>query len=318
MLNTHSLWHIEDQSDTEFLHRIASLEPKKNFVPIENVVSARDCFSKNNPVVATLIFAGGQGSRLGVSCSKALVTLPNGSTLIEQLIRKCTGPVFVMCSKGNYDEITEYLQNEEFFGKKVFPFVQKSYPFFDLSKKAHQVNGTLAFAPGGNGEALLTLWEKEFFGIDFEHLSVCPIDNPLWDPEDRGWIAYHLNAGNEVSIAACPMSAERKMGVIGKVQGRVAIQEYLVDSLGWPSSWGNIGSYLLTRDFCEKAALYSKELPLYPIEKTYPDGTKGYKLESFFFDLFSQSKKAGVVGFDAQESFLPIKEKKDLTTLPFC
>src|SRR5690606_26553668 len=122
------------------------------------------------------------------------------------LIDKVEGSVAVMCSKENISQIKEYK-----FSKRIHCFIQSEYIAYEKANLPLFDSENFVYLPSGNGEVLFDLAKENFFGLDFEHLSICNIDNPLWNPEDINFVQMHLQNANEVTIAATKTSG-RKMG----------------------------------------------------------------------------------------------------------
>lgn len=266
--------------------------------------------------VGAIIFAGGQGSRLGTSVPKGLLPISiTGKSLLQLFCDKAksaskragkTLPLAIMTSE-------KLIEGSD----SVFLFPQKTRPFVD--DEGAPIPGT--DAPDGNGKALhcfyesglYALWKKQ--GIDY--ISILPIDNPLADPFDPELIGYHARCGNDVTIKSILRGSDA-LGVLGEENGKIAVREYTE----FPENVhefnvANIGLYLVNLSFVPKAA--ALDLPWHKARKKIPHtGVMAWKVENFFFDTFVASNKTGVLVYPRKQIYSPLKNaegEKSLKTV---
>jgi UDP-glucose pyrophosphorylase len=198
--------------------------------------------------VATILLAGGQGTRLGYDGPKGMydIGLASGKTLfclIAQRIvklRQLAGdnariPLYIMTSPMNHEATREYFQSNDFFGlpaEDVMFFPQGVLPCLSptgkiLLEKPH----ACAMAPDGNG-GIYPAMDKSGVLSDMiqrgiEHIHTFAIDNSLVRPADPAFIGYCItnkaDCGNKVLWKTDP---HEKVGVIAERDGKPCVVEY--------------------------------------------------------------------------------------------
>jgi len=207
--------------------------------------------------VATVLLAGGQGTRLGFDGPKGLydIGLTSGKTLfcliaerilkLIQLVeaegsdKKATGPIriplYIMTSPMN-DKITrEYFEKNNYFGlasEDVIFFVQGVLPCLSADGAILMESPSkCAMAPDGNG-GVYPAMEKNGILSDMEtrgiqHIHAFAIDNALTKPADPTFVGYCISqksdCGNKVLWKAGP---HEKVGVIAEKDGKPCVVEY--------------------------------------------------------------------------------------------
>lgn len=200
--------------------------------------------------VATILLAGGQGTRLGYDGPKGMydIGLASGKSLfcliaqrILKLIQLAGGqqaariPLYIMTSPMNHEQTQEYFQANDYFGlaaEDVMFFTQGVLPCLSptgkiLLEKPYQC----AMAPDGNG-GIYPAMERSGVLSDMiqrgiEHIHTFAIDNSLVRPADPAFIGYCISSkadcGNKVLWKTDP---HEKVGVIAERDGKPCVVEY--------------------------------------------------------------------------------------------
>eukprot|EP00979_Chaetoceros_neogracilis_P000668 scaffold162_cov267-Chaetoceros_neogracile.AAC.18 len=204
--------------------------------------------------VATVLLAGGQGTRLGFSGPKGMydIGLSNGKTLfcliserivkISQLAKASQEqnadvkiPLYIMTSPMNHEETKAYFESNHYFGlqaQDVIFFSQGVLPCLSpdgkiLMEKPYQCS----VAPDGNG-GIYPAIEKSGVLADMvtrgiEHIHTFAIDNSLVKPADPNFIGYCIQSkadcGNKVLWKSDP---HEKVGVVAEKDGKPCVVEY--------------------------------------------------------------------------------------------
>ncbi len=278
--------------------------------------------------IGVLLLAGGQGSRLGSDLPKALipVTRFRCKTLLHLMCEKVVAagkkygrqiPLAIMVSPLNSRAIEEHLVEGNYFGlqkEQIEIFEQGMLPSLNKNGEAiFDKNGDVVCAPNGNGEVLSLFMQtglaKLFESRGVSSVTTLSIDNALADPFDLDLLGLQAQKNNDVTLVGVIRSADdKKMGLLGEVDGRLAVADYFecseADLLSDKYPLGNSGIYLFSMEFIKACAAEVTALPLHVAEKS---GL--YKFESFIFDNFRSGKRFGVVAFPREEIFAPLKNR---------
>ena len=280
--------------------------------------------------IATLILAGGVGSRLGFDIPKALVEITRKKgqtqTLLEALLTQCPkgSVVAIMGSEENIQAISAHarsLNDQLGLGLELFFFCQKSWPYLDHEgNEVRFTSGECVTAPRGNGEALEVLKEAFFFdklaSLGIKALSIVPIDNPLAHPLDPELIGAFIESKTEVAILTVRREEKESVGVLAvnnASQLRVVEYTELAEDEAQSYPFANTGIYVFDLAFCVRAAAARRKR--HQVKKeALVEGVKRLliKQETYLFDVFSEAKS--IVTFEAprQKRFMPIKIPEDL------
>lgn len=278
--------------------------------------------------VGCIILAGGQGSRLGADIPKGMVSVLEEKTLFQLFLENVAAaeqragrplPLAIMTSPLNHKTTLAYLQDHQFFGaRQVDLFEQEMLPLLD------DQGNPLPEGPSGNGEVfkhfarsgLLKKWQER--GIAYIHVIL--IDNPLADPFDPELCGFHAEMRTQVTIKGVKKEdPEEKMGVILEEERKVRVVEYSEVSetiKRLPGLIGNTSLFCFSMDFAHTAA--SAALPWHIVQKEVKvDGKliKGWKFETFIFDLLEYASKIEVLVYPRNKTYAPLKSLADLEHL---
>lgn len=196
--------------------------------------------------VATLLLAGGQGTRLGYDGPKGMydIGLPSGRTLFRMMAERIgklgiisgggrrSVPFYVMTSPLNHDATIGYFAENDYFGIDVKFFPQGTLPALTQDGKMILESSTsIAVAPDGNGGVYPALVRhgilSDMRSRGVKYLHVFGVDNALVKPADPTFVGYCIkrgaDCGNKVLWKTSP---EEKVGVVASRGGRPCIVEY--------------------------------------------------------------------------------------------
>ncbi len=278
--------------------------------------------------VGCIILAGGQGSRLGASVPKGMVPVLEEKTLFQLFLERtaaasdrygCPLSLAIMTSPLNHKESLAYLQDHAFFGaKQVDLFEQEMLPLLD------DQGNPLTEGPAGNGEVfkyfvrsgLFKQWQER--GIEYIHVIL--VDNPLADPFDPELCGFHAEMHAQITLKGVKKEdPEEKMGVILEEEGKIRVVEYSEASetlKRLPGLIGNTSLFCFSMDFVQTAA--SASLPWHIVQKEIVVGEKrikGWKFETFIFDLLEYASKIEVLVYPRNKTYAPLKSLADLANL---
>ncbi len=197
--------------------------------------------------VAVLVVAGGQGTRLGATVPKGLMSVGpvSGATLfcihaekVLALSRRYGTPVpfLVMTSPATHADTVAYFEQERHFElspDQVHFFQQGTMPAVDLAtgKVLLEKPGKLCLSPNGHGGTLTALHDSGFLArlknAGIKHVFYFQVDNPLVSVCDSAFVGRHIATDSEVSSKVVfKEKPEEKVGVLAEIDGRCGIIEY--------------------------------------------------------------------------------------------
>lgn len=294
--------------------------------------------------VGYLLVAGGQASRLGYDGPKG--TFPvgpvSGRSLFELHARRLRAaaerhgagtPWYVMTSPANDAQTRDFFAQHDHFGldpADVFFFSQAMNPALDFEGRVlRQAPDRLFLAPNGHGGVLLAF--RESGALDdarkrgLEQLSYFQVDNPLVRPADELFLGLHAEAGAGMSSkVVAKRDAHEKVGVLGRIDGRMGCIEYsdlpddhkeATDASGkLRFRAGNIAVHALALDFVAELTDGELKLPWHVARKAMkawtPDGpaqVEGAKFETFVFDALGRSPASVTLEVERAHEFSPVK-----------
>lgn len=291
--------------------------------------------------VATVLLAGGQGTRLGHAGPKGTFCLgPDDDRtlfhmLCERLLRagRRTGrsvPLFVLVSPMTDAATREAFAANDNYGlaaDDVRFVLQGQLPAVDAEGRALlSAPGELAMAPDGHGgvwSALVRdgiLDELAERGVDA--ITTFQVDNPLARPVDPVMLGWMIERKAQVvSKTVAKAAPDERVGVLAReVSGRHRIVEYseLPDEVPENVNQGSIAIHAFGVRFLRDLFASGYRLPLHRAFKKVPyidaSGTRvepcepnAYKLERFLFDVFPQAERLEMHEVKRAFEFAPVK-----------
>ena len=299
--------------------------------------------------LAAVTMAGGQGTRLGHNGPKGTydIGLNSHKSLFELLCDRLkeegkkygvTIPWFIMTSKENNKETTDFLEKNNYFGydrDHVTIFMQSELPLVDTEgklliskelkiKEASDGNGGTYSSLRASG-CLADMKEK---GIKWVFIG--GVDNVLLKMADVTLLGMTAKQGVQIaSKSVVKANPHEKVGVFCKINGHPKIIEYAelpekmaeeVDNNG-ELKYGesNIMCHLYTIEAIEKI---SKETLMYHsafkknsyVDETgkeiIPEEPNSYKFESFIFDAFEFFDEMALLRVKREDEFAPVKNRE--------
>ena len=274
-------------------------EPKPKFEP--GAARAAGEKALRDGRLATIIVAGGQGTRLGFEHPKGMFPVGplSGRTLFQMLADrllavmkryKVSIPMYVMTSPATDAETREYFDQNRRCGlakDQLIIFCQGTMPAVDANsgKLLLECPGSLAVSPDGHG-GLISALDKNGCLADaasrgIEHFFYAQVDNPLVQLCDPGLIGYHVLSASQVTTQVVRKRfAKEKVGNVVGFHGKIQIIEYsdLPDSAaeqilddGSLKLWaGNIAVHLFERLFLQSVLDDTESLPFHRAHKAVP------------------------------------------------
>lgn len=295
--------------------------------------------------VGFLLVAGGQASRLGFDGPKGAFPVGpvTGRTLFEIFARRLiaarerygTRPTwYVMTSEANDAATRALFADANWFGLErddVVFFAQSMLPALDERGRILMTDETTPFfAPNGHGGVLSGL--RESGALDhaaqrgIELFSYFQVDNPLARPADPLFLGLHAESRAQMSSKVVrKRNAAEKVGVLGKVDGKLSCIEYsdlpaelreACDSDGeLVFGAGNMALHVIDRAFVEDLTRGSLRLPWHVARKSVDalgdDGRRtsrsAFKFETFVFDALSFAERSVTLEVDRAAEFSPVK-----------
>ena len=310
--------------------------------------------------LGVFLVAGGQGTRLDFPHPKGCFPIGpvTNRTLFEiqaqkirGLVRRRGGPVpwYVMTSDATDSETRDAFRANDYYGldeADVQIFQQDMVPAFDFNGRLILEQPSRVFeSPNGHGGSLTALEssgaldDMDRRGIDT--LFFYQVDNPMLKIGDPVYLGFHDESGSEMSCKVVrKIEPLEKVGVMARVDGRVAVIEYteLQDEERYARAedgglrfWaGSIAVHLLDIDFVRRVAadayrllpfhLSAKRIPYVDRDGVArePDEPNGYKLERFVFDALREAREVCVVETSAAEEFSPVKNTAGVDSAETC
>ena len=300
--------------------------------------------------VAAFMVAGGQGTRLGFDGPKGAFPIsPVRNAPLFQLFAESLLGVerrygrrprwYIMTSRANHDETTDFFARHSFFGltrDDVVFFKQGLMPaFLPNGQVALEDRHRVALSPDGHGGSLRALAESgalaDMRSRRIDTISYFQVDNPLVKTIDPLFIGLHLVTESEMSSKAVAKAYDtERVGVFCLVDGQVTVIEYsdLPDELARAKNpdgtrrfdAGSIAIHILNREFVERitAAGATVQLPWHRADKKVttidaagqpvsPTTPNAVKLEMFVFDAIPLARNPLVLFTRREEEFSPVK-----------
>jgi UDP-N-acetylglucosamine/UDP-N-acetylgalactosamine diphosphorylase len=292
--------------------------------------------------VATVLLAGGQGTRLGFAGPKGLFVLGPDSdrTLYAVLLERVAAtarragrpvPVVLLVSRDTETATRTHLDQRAWFGldRSLVRLVrQGELPVLDADGRALlTAPGALALAPDGHGGLVDALARAGVFpwlaslGVDV--LTTFQVDNPLARPLDPAFLGWMVDRSAVVAAKAVrKRDPAEKVGVLARgIDGRVRVVEYseLAPGAAPDLTMGSIAIHAFSLPWLSRlVADPGFALPWHRAHKRVshlgPDGAcvvptapNAHKLEQFLFDLLPAAPRVAVHEVDRAREFAPVK-----------
>ncbi|MFH1707326.1 MAG: UDPGP type 1 family protein [Planctomycetota bacterium] len=303
--------------------------------------------------VAAFLVAGGQGTRLGYDGPKgAFVIGPlNGRTLFQIHAEKIRAagrrygviiPWYIMTSNLNHHATLAFFKDHGHFGidpANISFFEQSMIPAVDThGRLILAARGALFRNPNGHGGSLAALHTSgalaDMRRRGIEYISYFQVDNCLVRIVDPVFIGFHILEQAEMSSKVVDKrDPEEKVGVIGKVNGRMGVIEYSDlpreqknarnDDGSLKYAAGSIAIHILSRTFVEEENKGGLRLPYHKAVKKIPfidasgalakpEKENGVKFETFVFDALADTKRSVTLRTRREDDFAPVKNAAGL------
>ena len=301
--------------------------------------------------IGAILVAGGQGSRLGFDGPKGEFPIaPVTHKTLFQLhaekllaMRRRYGkpiPWYIMTSETNDLETKDFFENHQFFGlppDEVIFFVQGMMPALnEQGKLILDAPHHIFMNPDGHGGIFDALAKSgavaDMARRGIEQLFYFQVDNVLINMCDPLFLGYHIDLDAGMSSKVCPKRDPfEKVGIIGKINGRLGVIEYsdlsdaektATDASGnLRYNTGSLAIHMLSRAFIEKIANAHFELPWHVAHKKVPyldakaqrimpKKANGYKFEKFIFDALQFTQTSAVLEVERTQEFSPVKNAR--------
>ncbi len=298
--------------------------------------------------VAALLVAGGQATRLGYRYPKGMYPIGPVSrkTLFQLHAEKIrarsdkydvTIPWYIMTSTTNHDETVQFFEKNTYFGlikDEVFFFTQGMIPALDREGKLIlETKDHIFMNPDGHGGSLTALKRSGALSDMIERgislLFYFQVDNVLNEICDPRFLGVHLSHNAEMSAKVVKKRHPlEKVGLIGKVNGRMAVIEYsdmpereqqAREADGSLKYWaGSIAIHIFNVAFIERITEGGLQLPYHMAFKKIacldekgtaivPDEPNGYKFEQFVFDALGDARASSILEVSRSREFSPVK-----------
>ena len=280
--------------------------------------------------IASVILAGGDGSRLGSSLPKGCFpfSLDQNRTLFEIHCSKLVSlknklqtsiPLIILTSKNNHLFTQKFFLENNFFGlepSSVEFLVQPHLPFFKNQQAFFKNAQHFASGPNGNGVIFKLLKDVIENHPTIETFQVINIDNPLAYPIDLELLETHLINENQLTLRCIPLSkTHQNIGRLYKTPGnKILIVDYTDDAQNPGANFGSINIFAFSKNFI-LSICKENYLPLHWVQKNtktldcsnLKDQQTYLKGELFITDASAFSEKTSCLLTDPEKYFAPLK-----------
>ncbi|MCF0115293.1 MAG: UDPGP type 1 family protein [Erysipelotrichaceae bacterium] len=319
---------------------VSAIEAKKDIYKATGIKAIQE------GKVAAVLLAGGQGTRLGFDHSKGMFNIGVNKELyiFEQLIHNLKEvtdeagayvPFYIMCSDKNYEEITAFFQEHDYFGYPVDYlgfYKQDMAPSTDFNGKIYlEGKGKLSLSPNGNGGWFTSLDNagllKDATDRGVEWLNVFGVDNVLVKIADPIFTGAIIEEGYvSGSKVVRKKNKEEKVGNLCLADGKPAIVEYFEmtpELLDMKKANGdlvfNFGVILNYNFRIDKLVeIMNKEIPVHVVTKKIPyldeagnlvkpEEPNGHKFEQMITDQVHLMDNCLPFEVVREKEFAPVK-----------
>lgn len=304
-----------------------------------------------NGKVATVLLAGGQGTRLGFDHPKGMFNIGVNKTLyifeclmnnIKSVAEK-TGawvPLYIMTSETNNSETIDFFEKQNYFGynKEYIKFFVQDMAFAvdEKGKIILEDKDRIFLSPNGNGGWFSSIVKagllKEIKNKGIEWINVFAVDNVLQKIADPAFIGSVIcsecESGGKVVSKASP---NEKVGVLCLENDKPSIVEYyemtdeMINSFEPDGSlsyrYGVILNYLFRTDRLEE--IMNNEMPMHIVKKKVncldENGNsvkkEVYKFETLVLDMIHMQKSCLSYEVERNHEFAPVKNAEGVDSV---
>ncbi|MCM1506797.1 MAG: UDPGP type 1 family protein [Ruminococcus flavefaciens] len=296
--------------------------------------------------VATVLLAGGQGTRLGFEKPKGMfdIGVTRELYIFECLINNMlkvvedTGafvPLYIMTSEKNYHDTVDFFEEKNYFGydkSYVKFFIQDMAPSVDFNGRIYmESKSDISISPNGNGGWFSSIVRAglldDIKNKGVEWINVFAVDNVLQQIADPCFIGAVINSGSQSgSKVVSKASPDERVGVLCTEDGRPSIVEYyemtkdmrelLTEDGELAYKYGVILNYLFSVDRLEE--IISEKMPVHVVEKKIPymnengelitpESPNGYKFETLVLDMVHMQESCLPYEVERSKEFAPVK-----------
>lgn len=307
-----------------------------------------------NGKVATVLLAGGQGTRLGFEKPKGMFDI--GVTkelyifecLINNLLKvvEDTGayvPLYVMTSEKNHDDTVNFFEEKKYFGydkNYVKFFIQDMSASVDFNGKIYmESKSDISISPNGNGGWFSSIVRAGFLedikSRGIEWINVFAVDNVLQQIADPCFIGAVIESGSQSgSKVVSKASPDERVGVLCTEDGKPSIVEYYemtpemrelrAEDGGLAYKYGVILNYLFSVDRLEE--IVAEKMPVHVVKKKIPymdengnlispEEPNGYKFETLVLDMVHLQKSCLPYEVERCKEFAPVKNSEGVDSV---
>ena len=304
-----------------------------------------------NGKVASVLLAGGQGTRLGFDHPKGMFNIGINRELyifeclmnnIKSTVEKAGAwiPLYIMTSETNNAETVEFFEKHDYFG------YNKNYVTFFIQDMAFAVdeNGKIILedkdkiflSPNGNGGWFSPIAKAGLLGEiknkGIEWINVFAVDNVLQQIADPAFIGSVIcsecESGGKVVSKASP---NEKVGVLCLENDKPSIVEYyeMTDEMinrrepdgSLSYRYGVILNYLFRTDRLEE--IMNNEMPVHIVKKKVncldengnPVNREVFKFETLVLDMIHMQKSCLSYEVERNREFAPVKNAEGVDSV---
>jgi len=304
-----------------------------------------------NGKVASVLLAGGQGTRLGFEHPKGMFNIGVNRDLyifeclmnnIKSVSEKAGAwiPLYIMTSEINNSETISFFEKHEYFGYNkdyVTFFIQDmAFAVDDDCKIILEEKGKIFLSPNGNGGWFSSIAKagllSEIKNKGIEWINVFAVDNVLQKIADPSFLGAVMcsgcESGGKVVSKAAP---DEKVGVLCLENEKPSIVEYyeMTDEMinrrepdgSLSYRYGVILNYLFRTDRLEE--IMNNEMPVHIVKKNVKhidkDGkeinSEVYKFETLVLDMIHMQKSCLSYEVERNREFAPVKNAKGVDSV---
>lgn len=304
--------------------------------------------------IATVLLAGGQGTRLGFDKPKGMFNIGVNKELyiFECLINNLMDvvneagvwiPLLIMTSEKNNEDTVNFFKEKNYFGynsEYIDFFVQDMAPSVDFNGKIYlESKSRISLSPNGNGGWFSSIVRAGLLdklkANGVEWLNVFAVDNVLQRIADPAFIGAVIKSGSQSgSKVVAKANPEERVGALCLENGRPSIIEYyeLTDKMAHQRMddgklayrFGVTLNYLFMIDKLEEintvklsVHIVKKKIP-YIDENGYeikPSEPNGYKFELLILDMIKMYDSCLPYEVVRRKEFAPVKNAEGVDSV---